>query len=398
MIFIEDFILKFSKLNFSIPFVPKIFKVKELKRNVKDVTFSHPKDYLAFLEKEKEKEFWKQHESNQFFKRYADLYSNAINYLKNANESSSSYLTYLNNSKQQIELIPNSQSLLTKELLRHKVYPQSFYEGFIDGIKNIETSYSNSSKFYHLGLFKAFQYIDTIKKLDDILPEQMECFENTQLSFINTADEYIKKYNDLFNQKENEFKEMDSEITTALNIQKEKHDEFIKQKTQDMQNLEKLYAENLRLKKPAEYWQKMNQEYENKAKKYMKYAFVTGIISVILLTLLIVYIPEATDASHWFDLIKNTAILTVITTILVYILRIFVKIAMSSYHLARDAKEREQLTYFYLSLINEKAVSDSERELIITSLFSRSDTGLLKGDASPEMPTINFSEIFSNKK
>ena len=33
-----------------------------------------------------------------------------------------------------------------------------------------------------------------------------------------------------------------------------------------------------------------------------------------------------------------------------------------------------------MSLINEKAITDSERELIITSLFSRSDTGLLKGD------------------
>ena len=70
---------------------------------------------------------------------------------------------------------------------------------------------------------------------------------------------------------------------------------------------------------------------------------------------------------------------------------------MSSYHLARDAKEREQLTYFYLSLINEKAVTDSERELVITSLFSRSDTGLLKGDSSPEIPTINLGDIISKK-
>ena len=48
-------------------------------------------------------------------------------------------------------------------------------------------------------------------------------------------------------------------------------------------------------------------------------------------------------------------------------------------------------------VINEKAVTESERELVITSLFSRSDTGLLKGDSSPEMPTINFTDIFNNK-
>ena len=142
----------------------------------------------------------------------------------------------------------------------------------------------------------------------------------------------------------------------------------------------------------------MSQEYELKAKSYIKWSVAIGIISIILLSLLIILVPEATQTSHWFDLVKNTAILTIITTILVYTLRIFVKMAMSSYHLARDAKEREQLTYFYLSLINEKAVTDSERELVITSLFSRSDTGLLKGDSSPEMPTINLGDIINNKK
>ena len=34
----------------------------------------------------------------------------------------------------------------------------------------------------------------------------------------------------------------------------------------------------------------------------------------------------------------------------------------------------------------------------MTSLFSRADTGLLKGDSSPEMPSINISDIFSKDK
>lgn len=395
MAFTEDFIEKFKNLKFTIPFIPKTFQVKELKRNLKDIEFSHPEEYLNFLTTEKD--FWKNYESNAYFKIYVDAYSSAISNLKNASTYGSSYTAYLNNSKNNLEKVPNSKSILTKELLKYKDMPQKFFEGFIDGINNSDRTFSSLSKYYALGLYKSFQYIEIIRKIDDMLPDQQESFENTQVTFINTADEYINKYNELFALKEKEFKDMDAKITNELNNQKESHEQFLKEKNQTMQDLEKLYAENLRLKKPAEYWQKMSQDYEKKAKTYMGWSIAIGILSVLMLSILIIFVPEATQVSHWFDLVKNTAILTIITTILVYVLRIFVKMAMSSYHLARDAKEREQLTYFYLSLINEKAVTDTERELVITSLFSRSDTGLLKGDSSPEMPTINLGDIISKK-
>jgi hypothetical protein len=69
---------------------------------------------------------------------------------------------------------------------------------------------------------------------------------------------------------------------------------------------------------------------------------------------------------------------------------------MSSLHLSRDAKEREQLTYFYLALIQENAVTDAERELVLRSLFSRSNTGLVKGDDAPEIPP-GVADIISRK-
>ena len=47
--------------------------------------------------------------------------------------------------------------------------------------------------------------------------------------------------------------------------------------------------------------------------------------------------------------------------------------------------------------MNEKAISDNERELIISALFSRTDSGLLKGEATPEMPNINITELLNKK-
>ena len=63
------------------------------------------------------------------------------------------------------------------------------------------------------------------------------------------------------------------------------------------------------------------------------------------------------------------------------------RLIFSSYHLMRDSEEREQLTYLYLALVDDNKIEESSREIILQSLFSRSDTGLLSKESSPIMPT-----------
>ena len=78
---------------------------------------------------------------------------------------------------------------------------------------------------------------------------------------------------------------------------------------------------------------------------------------------------------------------------LAYGIRITHRVSFSAFHLARDAEEREQLTHVYLSLIKDNAISETERSLIMQSLFSRADTGLLKDDSSPTMPNDIISKL-----
>ena len=129
----------------------------------------------------------------------------------------------------------------------------------------------------------------------------------------------------------------------------------------------------------------------------------TGTISLLIVAFLlstIAFLPNLfPEDSHWFEVFRNSAILTVITSVLVYLVRYFMKIAMSSFHLARDAKERENLSHFYLALIEEGAVSDKERAIVLNALFSRSDSGLLKGDSAPTMSNTpsELLEILKSK-
>ena len=60
---------------------------------------------------------------------------------------------------------------------------------------------------------------------------------------------------------------------------------------------------------------------------------------------------------------------------------------LSTYHLGRDAEERYSLTYFYLALSKDVTVEKEERLLVMQSLFSRSDSGLLNTDSGPTLPS-----------
>lgn len=50
----------------------------------------------------------------------------------------------------------------------------------------------------------------------------------------------------------------------------------------------------------------------------------------------------------------------------------------SNFLSARHVEEKEKLTYLYLSMIERGALDEQERKIILQSLLSRSDTGLLK--------------------
>lgn len=157
--------------------------------------------------------------------------------------------------------------------------------------------------------------------------------------------------------------------------------------------LEMLYDEKLMLEVPAKYWENTETHYNQQGKKWLTASCWIAGGTIIVLVMILILIPNLfSKDAHWMDVLKNSAIITVITSIAVYVLRTTVKMTMSSFHLARDAKERNMLTYFYLSLIKEKAVTEKERALVINSLFSRADTGLLKNDSTPAMSN-NVSEL-----
>jgi len=167
--------------------------------------------------------------------------------------------------------------------------------------------------------------------------------------------------------------------------------------TKKVADLEHTYEELLRLKKPAEYWK--NRAAALKKEGWRAIYWLIGILvfACITLYLLLWLTPEGMLLSFIkgnAQAIKWSIVYITFISFLAFGIRALNKVAFSSFHLARDAEEREQLTYVYLALIKDNAIDEKDKNLIMQSLFSRADTGLLKDDSGPTMPNDITGKIF----
>ena len=359
-------------------------------------------DYLST-----EIDFWKINDSKKKldsivnsdkFQNARHCFDLALNHVYSLNSMNN----YLKQSINSLSTPPlSSKTRLAKELLNHVNKSSSFISGFRVGMLiNSTTSISTTPETFQ-GFYTAMAYRNIFTNYAITAEEKITDFKVAIDEATNNFSTLNDNYTRSFLEQEKRLKSIDEQTNTHFNNFFEKEKSFFNTASEKLTTLEKQYQENLKLKVPAQYWREMESEYIKKGRFWL---IISGIISIITIALLIGILLLAPDVfskeNNWFETIKNSAIVTVMTSICIYILRTTIKMAMSSFHLSRDAKEREKLSVFYLSLIEDDAVTDKERAIILNALFSRSDTGLLKGDSSPTM-TNNVSdlvEVFKNIK
>lgn len=215
---------------------------------------------------------------------------------------------------------------------------------------------------------------------------------SAHLSDANTNyAEYTKKIDELKTEKESLFS------TWFESIKNEQWQTWFDPTVKKVADLEETYKEKLKLEEPAKYWDERAKKL--KVQGWWSLGILVGLVVMIcvFLGLILWNPPEIFKASILSDdkstAIKWILIYATLLSFLAYCIRALSKIMFSSFHLARDCEERHTLTYFYLSLLKDSKVADSDRQLIMQSLFSRADTGLLKEDSSPTMPNDMISKV-----
>jgi hypothetical protein len=167
--------------------------------------------------------------------------------------------------------------------------------------------------------------------------------------------------------------------------------EFFDKANKELITLKSLYEEQLMLKPAAQYWKTRAQRLR---KAGLSWGFILCVVTVgsgyEFSKLFEQWLSsgqvsiERFSAQHWQGIVLLGAVLSLAA----FLIRTFAKLTFSAFHLQRDAEEREQLTYLYLALSEGKDVDNDSRKVVLQSLFSRADSGLLVGEHGPTMPTI----------
>ena len=154
-----------------------------------------------------------------------------------------------------------------------------------------------------------------------------------------------------------------------------------------MGRLRGLYDEQLKLEAPAKYWEELEGDYRKQGHVWaVGTGIAVGVLAIAVFKL--VYLPPEIFKSDRFTFsgFKGAVLVGGLISLFIYLINLMTRLAVSSHHLARDAKERYQLTRVYLALKKDGSITAEDRSVLLSAIFSRADTGLLKHDGAPEFP------------
>lgn len=259
-------------------------------------------------------------------------------------------------------------------------------DGFIKFINGWSMNVSNKNELF--GVLEAYNYFHGNVSIEKTQAYEIALSEVSS-EYISEIDEIQERYRSNVEVIEDHYSNLKQKNDSWQENKTDEINELLRVKNEKLCELEELYDEKLKLQSPAKYWEELEGKFKKEGLRWLIAAVCLAIATIGLLALLLYKLPSSLDVSIYnvgLNTIRGTLILTVMISIAVYLIRLMVKMAMSAYHLSRDAKERHQLSYFYLSLIRDKAIKEEDRMIVLQALFSRSDTGLIKGDSSPAFP------------
>lgn len=257
----------------------------------------------------------------------------------------------------------------------------------------IGSYFSSANKYnYYPALYLLRKDFSNIKEnISDFEANIVTPITNKLKDISDDSDVQYKQITTFIEDKHNQIQMQYDEKISEFAEFKKSLDDWQKEKHEKIKALEDTYENQLSLEAPEKLWTERAEEHQKKAKKWT-YFLIFAILSLIFtLAVLVVVIHN-----YSLNIIKNelpfiskSFILISIISFFIYIVRILIKIVMSNHHLATEYKQKAALTRFYQALT--KAGTDIEKEerlIIINSLFSKVETGLVKTDTSNDSEAI----------
>lgn len=235
---------------------------------------------------------------------------------------------------------------------------------------------------------KLRHYMDDSVKITASVTELQNTLENT----IKDATESLSGYN---KDKEAELAglcdRVQLEVTSLQSDTKKSLDALKNNATDKLNELITTFDEKLSLQAPVTYWTKKRKYHEAKASQMLGHLWRYGLVGIgCILTAgaTTLGVVDKPDPSHYFFLI-------VFSGAILWILKLLVNIYLSHVHLELDAQERVTLAHSYLAFLRRgKGVEDSDRQIILQSLFKNTSSGLRKDDSGNPHVVLDVLERF----
>ena len=288
-----------------------------------------------------------------------------------------------------------------------QMYQELGYDNLLKYIELLKspsllTSYLNDSEkqivAMHYILFKTNHHSNTkfSRNLTTTnLYKKMENNINDSIKEItNEKDDYINFMNDEKEKYAKWFQESDISLNKLYNDNKKEYTDFMEDSRNKFKQLEDTYSNKLKVEEPSKFMLEKSKEYSKKA---IYWSLVTVGLSIILIILLgMILSPEikldkTIITVNFFSKdmpIYSSIIILSMVCLIIYVIRIFIKMTISSKHLSEEYRQKYVLTYFYLSLVNAGKVDENLGNIILSILFAKADTGLIKNDSSNEYESI----------
>ena len=246
--------------------------------------------------------------------------------------------------------------------------------------KNFSSSYDYN---YYPTLYLMKQEFGKIK--DDIADFDSEVLVplHQKLDDISqSADESSNEITQFF---EDENSKIQSQVELQeqyLNNFTENMEKWEEEKENKLRELEETYKNKLQLEEPEKLWNLRAENYRKKAKFWTYFLVGASIMLALIFSMLVWFLYEfPLDISKKIPFLSQSFFVVAIISFFIYIIRILVKLSMSNNHLAIEYEQKAAMTRFFQALTYDgESINENERLIIINSLFTKVDTGLVKTD------------------
>ena len=282
-------------------------------------------------------------------------------------------------------------------------YTQQNQNNLVEAIKSyiylsknpsyIGSYFSNSYEYkFYPALFLLRKNFSNIKEnLSDFETNIVAPITNKLRDISIQSDKQYREITSFTEDKHNEIqKQFDKKVSEFTEFQKSLN-EWQEEKQNKLNDLQETYKNKLSLEAPEQLWNERAVEHQKRATRwtYFLIGAALALISALVLLVIVIHDYSLNIIKKDLPFISESFILISVISFFIYIIRVLIKIVMSNHHLATEYKQKAALTRFYQALTYAGTDIDKEERLIIIhSLFSRVETGLVKIDASNDSDAI----------